>query len=99
MHRQETEVKMPLPALIFITLWIIFTIIISTAFGIKNKQHRETIEIYEEYYILDEEMDILHRQWVKFYQNYGEEEYYLRFHTREYLRYLELKKIIGEFEK
>ena len=99
MQKQKIEIKVPLPALVFIIMWIIFTMFITLSFGIKNKQHRDTIEIYEEYYALDEEMERLHRQWAEIYHSYGEEEYYFRYHTRDYLRYLELKKIIGEFEK
>lgn len=99
MHKQETEVKMPILTLTFIIAWIIFIITMATSFSIKNKHHRETIEIYEEYYVLDEKMDIRYREWVVWYQHFGEEEFYLKFHSEEYLRYLELKKIIGEFKK
>lgn len=94
MQKQKIEVKV-----VVLIMWIIFTIIIATTFGIKNKHHRDVIEIYEEYYVLDEKMERLHRQWARLYHSYDEEEYYFRYHTRDYLRYLELKKIIGEFEK
>lgn len=99
MQKQKTEVRLPLPSLVFIIMWIIFTMFITISFGIKNKQHRDTIEIYEEYYIVNEEMDLIYRQWVEAYQSYGEVEYYLKFYPEPYLRYLELEKIIGEFEK
>lgn len=99
MQRQKREVRVPVTAVIFIIMWIILTMVITTAFGIKNKHHRDTIEIYEEYYVLDEEMDLMYRVWSDWYPQYEEEEYYLKYHPEEYLRYLELKKIIGEIKK
>lgn len=99
MQRQKRGVRLPVTALIFIIMWIILTMIITTAFGIKNKQHRDTIEIYEEYYEVNEEMDIIYRQWVQAYQHYSEIEYYLKFYPEVYLKYLELEKIIGEIKE
>ena len=99
MHRRKTEVEISALTLTFMIVLIIFTMFITISFGIKNKQHRDTIEIYEEYYVLDEQMDLLHRQWATYYQHYSEVEYYLKYRTEKYLRYLELKKIIGETGK
>lgn len=99
MQKQRTEVKVPVPSLIFIIMWIIFTMFITISFGIKNKHHRDAIEIYEEYYELDEQMDIMYRYWSDWHSHYGEEEFYLKFYPETYLRYLELKQIIGEMKK
>lgn len=94
MQKQKIEVKV-----IVLIVLVIFWILMATAFGIQNKRHKDVIEIYEEYYVLDEEMDIMYRVWSDWYPQYDEEEYYFKYHPEKYLRYLKLKKIIGEFEK
>lgn len=99
MQKQRTEVKVPLIVTIITAALIILSIFMAIAFGIQNKRHKYTIEIYEEYYELDEQMDIMYRYWSDWHSHYGEEEFYLKFYPETYLRYLELKQIIGEMKK
>lgn len=85
--------------LMFTIALLIFSTIVAISFSAQNKQHIETIKIYEEYYTLDEDMDFAYREWVEYFPHYTEKEFYFTYYEEKYLRYLELKKKIGELKK
>lgn len=98
MYEEVDHFKVPVGVMIFLVMIIIILTILFGTYFSKHKAVKNKVDIYQEYYELEQEFIKYRKEWILHFPEKTEVVYFLEKHEEKYMRYIELKKILRGYE-